>query len=250
MSADTSTLAAEAPVQVAAAPAGDGAAARAVPWPEIWAGLIGLSAVAATGGLLARGSQGHGLFVPVLCLGMVALAAGFDAAWGRVPNALTYPGIILGLLVNGLGAVLQLAAPRLADHWLGAAGPTQALLGFVIIGGIGLVSWLVRGMGGGDMKMIVAIGAMLGLSAGGDVLLCALAVAVVYSLANLAVAGRLNIVTRAAMVQVLNAIYLHDLTPTAPMPRRRIPVALPILIGLLLSRVPQVSAMALWLRGA
>jgi Flp pilus assembly protein protease CpaA len=104
-------------------------------------------------------------------------------------------------------------------------------------------------MGGGDMKLLAAVGALLGLSRASDALLCALAVAVVYSLVNLAIRGRLNATVRAAAVQLLNLVYLRDLTPAALPSRKTIPLAVPVLIGLVLSRLPPTIAASAWLKG-
>ena len=245
MSLESPTAVADANADPAAPPA----ARRAVPWVEAWAAVAGLAAAVATAGLFVREGGSQGLFVPALCFGMVLLAAGFDAATGRIPNPLTYTGILLGFGLNALGVVLAALAPRLAAHWLGAAGPTQSALGLLVFGGIGLFCLILAGMGGGDMKLLAAVGAMLGLSQATDALLCALAVAVVYSVVNLLIRGRLNATARAAAVQLLNLVYLRDLTPTAPASRKSIPLSVPILLGLILSRVPGVAAATGWLRG-
>src|SRR4051794_23156813 len=124
MSAEPTTLAAAAPGDAPGdAPPSPAAMTRPnanVPWPAVWGAVVALSAVAATVGLVARHGSGGGLFVPTLCLGIVLLAAGFDAATARVPNPLTYTAILAGLFLSCLGAVLARTAPRLAGHWLGA----------------------------------------------------------------------------------------------------------------------------------
>jgi prepilin peptidase CpaA len=224
-------------------------APRPTPWLEVWVGVLVLAAIVATAALVATHGIKAGLFVRVLCLGTLVLAAGFDAATGRIPNPLTYNAVLLGLSVNCLGLLLKLAAPRMAEHWLGAAGPTQALLGLLVFGGVGLVCKLLSGMGGGDMKLLAAVGAMLGLSRASDVLGCALVVAVVYSVVNLLIAGRLNATVRAAAVQALNLVFLRDPAPTVGPSRRTIPLAVPVLLGMLLSALPPVAAATKWVKG-
>ena len=154
--------------------------------------MVVMSAIIATASILIRGGQGAGVFLIALCTGAVLVAAGFDAATGRIPNPITYTAILLGLSVNSLGMVLRRVAPGVAAHWLGVAGPTQALLGLLVFGGIGMVCLLLAGMGGGDMKLLAAVGAMLGLSRAADALACGVAVAVVYAVINLVLSGRLK----------------------------------------------------------
>src|SRR4051812_48263448 len=137
MSAEPTTLAA-APADVPAESPPPAATPRPnanVPWPAIWTAVVALSAAVATVGLLARHGTGGGLFVPALCFGVVLLAAGFDSATARVPNPLTYAAILAGLFLSCLGAALATSAPRLAEYWLGAPAPSQALYGLLAFGG-------------------------------------------------------------------------------------------------------------------
>jgi prepilin signal peptidase PulO-like enzyme (type II secretory pathway) len=221
-----------------------------LPWLEIWAGVVAFSAVLATINLMVRGQHATGLFVPILCLVVVGLAAAFDAATGRLPNPLTYTAILLGLFINSTGTLLQTTAPAAAEHWLGAVGPKQAFEGLLLFGGIGVVSFLVRGMGGGDMKQIAAVGAMLGISRAADALLCALAIAIVNGLVNLVVAGRLSAALRRAAGQLLDLVFLGQLPTPARIRHSEIPVAIPIFLGVLLAHLPVVARISAWLFGA
>jgi leader peptidase (prepilin peptidase) / N-methyltransferase len=90
------------------------------------------------------------------CLALVALTA-IDLEHRLLPDAITLPGIILGLL-------LSLALPQLS-FWEAAAG---VLAGAAVFSG---VAWLYekwagrRGLGGGDVKLLAMIGAFLGIEA-------------------------------------------------------------------------------------
>lgn len=246
--------------ETTAIPAASEPSAR-TPWLEIWGGILGLSAVAATLALLVRassgagsGAAGPGLFLPILCLIVLTVAAGFDAATNRIPNPLTYTAVIAGVILNCLALLLQQVAPRVASQWLGAVGPTQSALGLLLFGGVGLIGVIFAGMGGGDMKLLAAIGALLGLSRASDVLICGAAVAVVYALLNLLIAGRLNATCRVAASHLLNWLYLRRWTLTedveTPASRRSIPLALPLLVGMLLAQTPAVARLIGWLTRA
>jgi leader peptidase (prepilin peptidase) / N-methyltransferase len=90
------------------------------------------------------------------CLALVALTA-IDLEHRLLPDAITLPGTILGLL-------LSLVLPHLSFPEA-AAG---ALVGAALFYG---VAWLYekwagrRGLGGGDVKMMAMIGAFLGVAA-------------------------------------------------------------------------------------
>ncbi len=85
-----------------------------------------------------------------LAIVTVAVTAGwFDVRERRVPNALT---------VSALGLALLLAVPG------GLPGLGASVLGAGICLLLALPFFLVRGLGGGDVKLLVAFGAFLGPS--------------------------------------------------------------------------------------
>jgi len=88
----------------------------------------------------------------VLAVVLVA-AAVFDLRRGIVYNGLTYPAILAGLALGALqGAAAGDTVAGLADH----------VLGFGFGFGILLVAYILGGMGGGDVKLMGAVGALLG----------------------------------------------------------------------------------------
>lgn len=101
------------------------------------------------------------LTMTVCLIGLCAAAVWFDVREHRVPNALTVGGFALGLF-------FQVLQGGLAGLGSGLAGALIALL-------LALPFFLVGGLGGGDVKLLVAVGAFLGL---GDVWMGLAAIAI------------------------------------------------------------------------
>ena len=95
-----------------------------------------------------RRAMNPDLELPAIALALAAAAAVCDVRQGRIPNWLTYPGILFGVALRGL--------------LLGWKGAGSAVLGCLLAGGVFLLFYLVRAMGAGDVKLAAAIGSMLG----------------------------------------------------------------------------------------
>jgi len=103
-----------------------------------------------------------------------------DARTGRIPNALTLPALAGGLLLNT------------ALH--GTYRAVASIAGVVLAGGIpGLLHRITRGaaIGGGDVKLFAALGALLGPTVGLQLELLAFGLLAVFALVRLAFLGRL-----------------------------------------------------------
>lgn len=102
----------------------------------------------------------------ILFLSAAAAWATIGAVWDvisrRVPNLLSYSGLLAGILLRS---------------WLlGWHGLATALGGAALGGGIFLLLYLVKGMGAGDVKLMAAVGSLVGVPAVFQVMLaCALA---------------------------------------------------------------------------
>jgi prepilin peptidase CpaA len=88
-------------------------------------------------------------WLPVVIIGtLTLLAAVIDVRTRRIPNWFTVPVLAAGLLFHSLTG--------------GWGGLLMAIGGFVTGFGILLVLWLTGGGGGGDVKLMGAVGAWLG----------------------------------------------------------------------------------------
>jgi prepilin peptidase CpaA len=90
--------------------------------------------------------------VMMICLAMMVSIAGFqDLRFQRIPNLITYPTIVAALLFH---SVID-----------GFSGFLFSLGGLSVGLGIGIVPYIMGGVGAGDAKLIGAIGASVGAKA-------------------------------------------------------------------------------------
>ncbi len=161
--------------------------------------------------------------IPSLCaLALVAGAAASDAKTGHIPNWLTLPPLAIAPLAYLIGY-----------------GPMAAALSVLAALACGLVPYLMfrkGAAGGGDVKLLAALGAIAGASFGIETQLFGFAIALVFSLVLLTYRGRL-------FATLKNAAFLA-LNPLLPRRHRRQPVpesmstirmGVPFALGALLS---------------
>jgi prepilin peptidase CpaA len=79
---------------------------------------------------------------------LVLIAAVFDVRFRRIPNWLVLSGILLGLALN--------------VFLFGSIGAKSALLGGALAMSVYFPLFIVRGMGAGDVKLMIAIGILVG----------------------------------------------------------------------------------------
>lgn len=132
----------------------------------------------------------------ILISGIAALT---DWRAGKVPNWLTYPLLVLGPLAYGIA------------H--GSSGAISSVLGIFVCGLVPMLLWFQGAVGGGDVKMIAAIGAVMGPLRGLEVELISLVVAALYALGRLAWEGKL-------LGTLANSFFLA-LNPLLPKKHRR-----------------------------
>jgi leader peptidase (prepilin peptidase)/N-methyltransferase len=107
--------------------------------------------------------------VGAVLLAMLIAVTAIDLRHQIIPDAITLPGIPLGVVASLVTGRTSARIPWLgvaADSWLGIA--VDSLLGILVGGGIFLVIILASrgGMGGGDMKLGAMLGAFLGWQLG------------------------------------------------------------------------------------
>ena len=91
--------------------------------------------------------------IEVMLLAAVLVAALTDLRWRRIPNWLTVSTLVLGF---GLNALITYPSP-MDGVWLAAKG-------FGLAFGLNLVMYILRMTGAGDVKLMAAIGALVGCS--------------------------------------------------------------------------------------
>ena len=88
------------------------------------------------------------LFLLFDALAVAVAASVIDVQQRRIPNWLTYSAIVMGLLLRA--------------YYFGWKGMLTAVSGCLLAGGIVLVFYAVRAMGAGDLKLLAAIGSLVG----------------------------------------------------------------------------------------
>ena len=94
----------------------------------------------------------------VLASTFLVLAMIYDIQFHTIPNGLVYGAAMLG-------AGLSLAA-GLSGGFDYSVAFADSMAGFAACFGIMFLAWLVMGIGGGDVKMAAAVGALVGLNDG------------------------------------------------------------------------------------
>ncbi len=93
-----------------------------------------------------------GLWQAMGLLGLLSLAVVFDWRQRRIPNRLLAPA-----------AVLALALAWLAGGWRGTQGLASALGAGAAVAAVFAPLYLLRQLGGGDLKLLATVGLWVGL---------------------------------------------------------------------------------------
>jgi len=87
-------------------------------------------------------------YLLICALAIASVGAVKDVRGRRIPNWLTYSGLLAALVVR--------------EAFAGWPGLKGGLLGMLLAGGIFYLLFLLGGMGGGDVKLVAAVGAWAG----------------------------------------------------------------------------------------
>lgn len=118
-------------------------------------------------------------FIPsAIAVGATALAAGTDARTGRIPNALTVPLLAGALLLHSFSG--------------GAGELLGSIVGAAVCATTPLVLFSRGGMGGGDVKLFAALGALVGAAPGLEIQIVAFIVTGAVAIVGLIRQGRLS----------------------------------------------------------
>lgn len=162
---------------------------------------------------------------PYVAVAAVLIAAAWtDVRQGKIPNAVTYPGVLLGLVGHTIAGGLS----GDGELRIGLAGAAIGLaVGFLPL----LAAWQAGGVGGGDAKLMAAVGALVGWKFTLAAMVYGLVIAALMALAVI-VARR---ITRQTLARIWRSVFLffmkagrHDpATPESP----KIPLGLALCIG-------------------
>ncbi|HTE52005.1 MAG TPA: prepilin peptidase [Kofleriaceae bacterium] len=162
------------------------------------------------------------LLVPSLMIAVAATAAVTDARTGLIPNWLTLPPLLAALILHFITQ--------------GAGGLMLSLAGALVCGLVPYLLFRHGSMGGGDVKLLAALGALGGAEVGLEIEVLGMSIAAVYALAFLAWRGGLARTLLSSMWLVVNvflpARYRRPIPPAEMMPLR---LGVPLLLGTLAS---------------
>lgn len=164
--------------------------------------------------------QPLGLPISILVVAMAVAGGLWDLLFRRIPNWLTYPGVLCGVCLSILPGV----DPSLAS---GAGG---LLLGSLTA----LVFFSLGGLGGGDVKLLAAAGALLGFPLIIDVLLLGATGGCLLALLSLQAHGRLQELLPALRWLVLAPFY-RGIVPVMPARDLRVPLGVAIAVAMLIT---------------
>lgn len=175
--------------------------------------------------------------LPGCLLAVAAVAAVSDVTAGKIPNWLTYPAVVLGLALGGLLERWD----GLLSHAIGLGAAFLPLFFFYRLG---------AGLGGGDVKLMAAVGALSGWPAILPVMLYSFIVAAVMGLVMM-VWRRQTWPTFKRLGRTLKSVLLPGVaivSPTAP-ESIQVPFAASVCLGTAWFLIESRLGMSLWAAG-
>jgi|SRR5581483_10757773 len=163
---------------------------------------------------------GSSLPVPISAsaLAFVTLCMLSDVRTRRIPNAMCAPGMALGVALNAA--------------YFGVSGLVGSVAGLIAIVAVLLAPFALGGIGGGDVKMMGAVGALLGVQRGIAALAIGLVLGGAVMMIHLARRGRLREKLEAVGTMVSAAVVVGSVDPLRVSAADQHAVALPYSVPL------------------
>lgn len=168
---------------------------------------------------------------PAIAVAVGVVAATTDYRTGRIPNKLTFPVMLFGLIAHSVG------------H--GVAGFLGSFIGLCVCAAVPGVVYKAsrgRGIGGGDIKLFAALGALLGPTQGLEVELSSFLLLGVFAVFRLAFLGQLG----RALVTSLRLSVGRDDNPSSVMTEMRMGPAIAVGVVTVLA-LPYLMRWVPWL---
>ena len=165
-------------------------------------------------------------------LGVAGIGALSDVASRRIPNWLTYSGMLIGIAAHAL------------QGWRGLG---DSIAGGLIAGGAFLVFFLVHAMGAGDVKLITAIGCLVGLTGSVEIVLASAIAGGIFAIVFSLWQGKL----RTVLANVYDLIRFHAVAGAEVHPSLNLsnPQAARLPYGVAIAAGVLYSALAFYRRG-
>lgn len=155
---------------------------------------------------------------------LVTVAALTDVQQGKIPNWLTYPSWVFGLTFAGLAA-----------GWAGLASAGAGwAIGFLPF----FLLYLMGGMGGGDVKLMAAVGALKGFPFIVNAMVTSILVGGLIALLIVIWEGRLGVALRYVGATVGRVVYPGLARPEIEA-RQKVPFGVAICLGGFLTLIAQ-----------
>lgn len=124
------------------------------------------------------------ILVDAVVIAACVIAALIDVSERRIPNALTFPLILAGLALYLIAPTDELVLGR----WPG--GRLFGVWGFLMAGVPFFLLFLLRVLGAGDVKLLMAVGALQGATSAFRIGVCSILLAGILSLISLIATDR------------------------------------------------------------
>jgi prepilin peptidase CpaA len=174
----------------------------------------------------------------VILAGVLIVAAVCDIRRGKAYNWLTYPAIVVGL---AMGAAEGAATGSAWD------GLTNHIMGFGIGFGVLFAAYVLGGMGGGDVKLMAAVGAFVGSPAALHAVMYSFLVGAALGLVLVVWRGQaresLRRLGRAIRILPLPTVTMDEAVPTSTL---QVPFAFAVCVGTLWYLAEQIAGGSLW----